>query len=267
MGNIALEAGQAYSIVLYGEGISPQFEVIPIDLSEPVNNDLGRVVVFNAFTSVGSVAVADISSDFILEQEESENPALVVPEIAVGEASEAIEVEGGNPYWGIVSVAITPATADESEDQTAISLIVPMTEFVVEPKTSELVVFAERRLTTDGSLSLIAVPISVDSEFAFGSPQAIGESLFIQYVLPFEIVAVLLLAAMVGSIVLAQREDVKQKPGRSLRRKVSRPLTAVITAQTGSDVMHAVPELEELEAGEDAPDAGEDEAQAEPAGD
>jgi NADH-quinone oxidoreductase subunit J len=41
---------------------------------------------------------------------------------------------------------------------------------------------------------------------AFGSPQAVGKALFSQYLLPFEITSVLLLIAMVGAIILTQRD-------------------------------------------------------------
>ena len=41
---------------------------------------------------------------------------------------------------------------------------------------------------------------------AFGGPEAIGEALFSQYLLPFEVTSVLLLAAMVGAIVLTKRK-------------------------------------------------------------
>jgi NADH-quinone oxidoreductase subunit J len=40
----------------------------------------------------------------------------------------------------------------------------------------------------------------------FGSPEMVGKSLFTDFVLPFEIVAVLLLVAMIGALVLAKRE-------------------------------------------------------------
>jgi NADH-quinone oxidoreductase subunit J len=40
----------------------------------------------------------------------------------------------------------------------------------------------------------------------FGSPQAIGELLFSQYLLPFEATSILLLVAMIGAIVLTKRE-------------------------------------------------------------
>jgi NADH-quinone oxidoreductase subunit J len=47
-------------------------------------------------------------------------------------------------------------------------------------------------------------PAPVDG-MAFGSPIAIGDSLFKQYVLPFEVTAILLLVAMIGAIVITQK--------------------------------------------------------------
>jgi len=47
------------------------------------------------------------------------------------------------------------------------------------------------------------IPQPIES---FGSPQEVGQALFTQYLLPFEITSVLLLVAMVGAIVLTRRE-------------------------------------------------------------
>jgi NADH-quinone oxidoreductase subunit J len=43
-----------------------------------------------------------------------------------------------------------------------------------------------------------------DTPATYGAPQAIGELLFTQYALPFEITAVILLSAVIGSILLAR---------------------------------------------------------------
>ncbi len=59
------------------------------------------------------------------------------------------------------------------------------------------------RATPSGA---IAQPVQT-----FGSPQAVGEVLFNQYLLPFEITSVLLLIAMVGAIVLTKREKGEQE--------------------------------------------------------
>jgi NADH-quinone oxidoreductase subunit J len=40
-----------------------------------------------------------------------------------------------------------------------------------------------------------------------GSSAAVGESIFRQFVLPFEVVSFLLLAALIGAIVLSRRDD------------------------------------------------------------
>ncbi len=49
---------------------------------------------------------------------------------------------------------------------------------------------------------------------AFGSPTAVGRLLFSDYLLPFEVTSILLLAAMVGAIVLAREERRTRREGR-----------------------------------------------------
>jgi NADH-quinone oxidoreductase subunit J len=47
----------------------------------------------------------------------------------------------------------------------------------------------------------------------FGSPQAVGEVLFNQYLLPFEITSVLLLVGMIGAIVLTKEDRPPEESG------------------------------------------------------
>lgn len=78
----------------------------------------------------------------------------------------------------------------------------------------------------------IAVP-------AFGSPESVGQVLFIEYVLPVMLVGVLLLVALIGVIVLARPDALAQAERRRInrRRRVNRPLVSVISQQTGSNVL------------------------------
>ncbi len=46
----------------------------------------------------------------------------------------------------------------------------------------------------------------INAEYAYGSPQAIGKTLFTNYVWPFEVTSMLLLVGIVGSILLAKRK-------------------------------------------------------------
>ena len=48
----------------------------------------------------------------------------------------------------------------------------------------------------------------------YGAPKMVGETLFTQYVLPFEVTSILLLVGMIGAIVLTQRK-VRGKMGGS----------------------------------------------------
>ena len=74
---------------------------------------------------------------------------------------------------------------------------------------------------------------------AFGSPEAVGQVLFIEYVLPVMLVGMLLLVALIGVIVLARPDALAQAERRRInrRRRVNRPLVSVISQQTGSDVL------------------------------
>ena len=74
---------------------------------------------------------------------------------------------------------------------------------------------------------------------AFGSPEAVGQVLFIEYVLPVMLVGVLLLVALIGVIVLARPDALAQAERRRInrRRRVNRPLVSVIAQQTGADVL------------------------------
>jgi NADH-quinone oxidoreductase subunit J len=59
-------------------------------------------------------------------------------------------------------------------------------------------------------------PLGQVAPEGFGSPAAIGELLFSTYLLPFEMVGLLLLVAMIGAVVLAKEEDQRHKQGRDM---------------------------------------------------
>jgi NADH-quinone oxidoreductase subunit J len=54
-----------------------------------------------------------------------------------------------------------------------------------------------------------SLPQIGEAEAGFGSPVAIGTTLFNFYVLPFEVISVLLLVAMIGAIVLTRRRSIE----------------------------------------------------------
>lgn len=60
-------------------------------------------------------------------------------------------------------------------------------------------------LARGAAAGTIAAPVD-----GFGSPQAIGMTLFNQYLLPFEVTSIVLLVAMVGAIVLTKEKKGEQ---------------------------------------------------------
>ncbi len=69
--------------------------------------------------------------------------------------------------------------------------------------------FALNLFRNAGQAAPVAVPLA-----SYGAPAAIGEMLFTQYVLPFEVTAVILLSAAVGAIMLA-KPDKPNRPNQS----------------------------------------------------
>jgi NADH-quinone oxidoreductase subunit J len=57
---------------------------------------------------------------------------------------------------------------------------------------------------------VVPAAIAGDLPAEFGTPLAIGETLFNEYLLPFEVVSILLLAAMIGAIVLTKKGGLKR---------------------------------------------------------
>ena len=102
-----------------------------------------------------------------------------------------------------------------------------------------------------------AVAFEASAKPAFGSPEAIGQTLFIEYVLPVQLVGILLLVALIGVIVLARPDALRQAERRRVnqRRRVNRPLVSVIAQQTGSDVLSGE-YAPKLPGGSDDPAAG-----------
>lgn len=58
------------------------------------------------------------------------------------------------------------------------------------------------------SLDVLPVPQTLEAAAATGSASSLAKALFVDYVLPFEIIGILLLAATIGAVMLAKRKPV-----------------------------------------------------------
>jgi NADH-quinone oxidoreductase subunit J len=81
----------------------------------------------------------------------------------------------------------------------------------MKPKTHELLILAPEIVAGQTTPRITSIRLEpVRTEEAFGSPQQIGQSLLSTFLLPFELVSLLLLVAMVGAIILTREEVVKR---------------------------------------------------------
>jgi len=219
---VTLTAGDYGTVILYANDAGLQFGFVAQDLDTVREDRSARVVVFNAYPSATSVSLIDPGSTFV----EDDN-TLILADLALGVASEPLIVGEGTVNWEFVNA------------DAAAQAIVPLADYEIERNHSDLVVLTSERYA-DGSATGIVRPAAIQlltaARPSFGGPQAIGYLLFTDYVLPFQLLALLLLAAMVGAIVLTHREVVPIPQRLGVRRRVSRPLVNVIASQVGHDV-------------------------------
>ncbi|NJO84284.1 MAG: hypothetical protein HC828_16875 [Blastochloris sp.] len=133
---------------------------------------------------------------------------VLAPNLTFGQHSEPLAWREGTANWTFVE-----GTDDER-------VLFRLRDIDVERDTSNLVVIGSERLF-DESLRPLAFVIPGEARASFGGPQAIGYMLFTDYLLPFQMLALLLLAAMVGAIVLTHRETVRDRREMGRRRVVS----------------------------------------------
>lgn len=226
----ALATGIAYTVVAYGNG---ELAVIPEDLSTIAAERSARFALFNGTDE--ALSLVDRGSELVADDDR-----VVIAEIAPRTLSDSVTLAEGVGNWAVVLASAPDA------------VWFPLSDYQIDRDRSTTLI-AVREADADGSLRPLVLPLDSEARPAFGSPRAIGYSLFTDFLLPFQLLAVLLLASMVGVIVLTHRDTGKRMPTVANRRRVSRPLANVIAAQVGGEVTQssadaALPEPEQPQA-------------------
>jgi NADH-quinone oxidoreductase subunit J len=212
-----LSLNRTYTVVTYGDGAAPTVAVIAEDLTPFPSAREARLTVFNAFPEAASATLVDLGSDF-----DDTDTRLITEPLAPGQISTVQTLPEGEVDYTFVTGAEGDIT------------LYRLREFEFTRDTATLLVLASEPLF-DGTTRAFAIPVVSRVNSAFGSPETIGVLLFTEYLMPFLLLALLLLAAMVGVIVLTHREIEATKRKPNVRRKVSRPLANVIAAQVGQE--------------------------------
>ncbi len=74
-----------------------------------------------------------------------------------------------------------------------------------------------------------------ETPVTYGAPQAVGELLFSQYMLPFEVTAVILLSAVVGAVILAKPD---RPAAGTLLHKIEKPVPADKSVELPQVTLH-----------------------------
>ncbi|MBL8163729.1 MAG: NADH-quinone oxidoreductase subunit J [Anaerolineae bacterium] len=233
-------AANTFTAIAYGGDAStaPQINLIT-DNQETVPARTTRITLFNAYTEAVNLV------DFGSEGDPSDD-RVVVNALQPGTL---VELPPVSEDTSVQSWAFTPAAGGA-----AIFRMNNEEIYSVERETAQLLLLASES-TFDDTVRPVALPLVTDAVSSFGGPHAIGELLFTRFMLPFQLIAVLLLAAMIGAIVLTHKEDFRPRR-RDVRRRVMKPLAQAISDQVGQDVLRPDAEAPRLP-----------EKQPEPAGD
>jgi hypothetical protein len=196
---VEVNAGEALSLVAVGRVGQPGVAVVVATEEVAYNDDTdaARVIAVNGLPDRPAV---DVLNDSLAKE-------ALVEGLAYGQASAMFEIDKGTYTIGLYP---------EGDDRTRLAVL---QDEELEPNTSVLWVFTEER-KPDNSFVDAIVNLETEARPSFGSPTHIGQLLYTRYVLPFEMVALLLLVAMVGAIVLTHET---LAPRRRMVRRLANP--------------------------------------------
>jgi len=194
---VTIERGKAYSLTAIGRIGVPGARLVAaahtLDFSG--KKDGLRLVAVNALPGRPLVDVRDEVYDEVL-----------VSALAYGEARE-FELSKGTRSVALYTTGSQRTPVSELPEQ------------ALKANTLVLWVFAEQR-QPDNSFTDVVISLQDKAVTSFGSPTHVGQLLFTDYVLPFELVALLLLVAMIGAIVLTHES---LTPRKAAERRLANP--------------------------------------------
>ena len=235
--DVSLERGEAAAVIAFGTGASPELRTVPQSTATVYPAEESRVQFVNLSTVLPAVQVLEQTSGFV------DTISALVPSISSGQLSEIIQHD---PIE--VDFAITDPNGPGTE-------IYRIDNYQFGDNDTDLMVIMDD-LGSDGAVRTVIAPFSAPAEAPYGTPRQVGYSLLTTFMLPFQVVGLLLLASLIGVIVLAQRLA-RPRVRPAGRRVVSRPLTSVIAAQVGQDVTETESAPRLPDAAEPAPGAGD----------
>ena len=205
LGDLTLAPGDVASVVaLGGDGV---FQIARLfDQNGPLTDNQLRLTMLNGLPNAGPLDLVDpgVASD-------PNDSRVLIGTARFGETVETLTLDEAQN----LTLDVLPAGNLEADP------LVVYRGLELDRNTDNLLIVAPETLS-DGQVRVVPLNITTPIAPLYGSPQQIGQVLFTKYLLPFQMVAVLLLVAMIGAITLTHRE--LQRESRPRRPVVRRPL-------------------------------------------
>jgi NADH-quinone oxidoreductase subunit J len=218
------------TFVLTGLPSAMQMVAVPTDLTPMGDDNTFRVTAVNAMP--GSQPVQLIQRD----------PAYPDPN-----DKKALTPLGDPLKFGdVLSTQVLSAGSYLLEWRNGATRIETLPEFTAKGKTEQILIFAP--IVPANATTAIPQTLHLDPDRlneTFGSPQQIGQALLSSFILPFELVSLLLLAAMVGAIIMTREEVAARLRQRVVVSPGARRINAAIAANprtAGADTVEIVQE-------------------------
>lgn len=220
---VDLKAESVTTFILAGTTTQAGVVAVPTDLSTLADDTTFRLTVVNAMPGTGPLTLYNLTPGT------SNDPQVMVPALAYGAASQSVALPRGNYSFewrqGDVRLVNTGTVS-------------------IRGKVNELLILVPQPVLGSGGAvesfrpSVLRVEPALRTEEAFGSPMQIGTELLTSFLLPFELVALLLLTSMVGAIILVREEVIR----RERKRLVVSPIVKRINRAAAENAV-AVPVL------------------------
>lgn len=227
---LTLEGGETLTLVLTTLP-NGQLAFIPVyqNLETFGNQKLTRVQLVHADPNTGAVDLVDIT------EAGSQDVYAPVENLQFGEISTAAERRTNDYRYGVYEAGIAETTLATSDELTLADVddVVLLPEAEFERDTSTLYVLAPPRNRSLPGQHPIVVSIPTANHPAFGGPTSVGQALFTKYMLPFQAIALLLLVAMIGAIVLTR--DAIPLPKPRFGRRLANTGKAIIVSEPSQD--------------------------------
>lgn len=238
---LSLQPGQVVTAVAYGaEGVEG-YTLIPSNL-ESDGDDQARLNVINLYQEA-PLFLVDLGSDGQLDIADGDIADTVITQ-AYSELGERLTLRDGT----------YPLRWVQRNPQGEYEILYSMDNWQINSATEQTLIVSPdyASVANDGQYRATVLDHTIPISEPFGAPGDIGAMLFMDYLLPVNMVGFLLLVALVGVIVLTRPEGLQLDKRATLnrRRKVSRPLVNVISTQTGRDVVVDTPQLDQPSSGD-----------------